>query len=173
MSYTQSHFQISFTVAFFPYIKIPVLKIFPASFINSQTLKSKITIDMIISIQGHFSSIDNLMINMPGEVKGIYELILATRPFGSVMIGPRSIKGKNGNINTNPWKLPEVETSSIVAPIPTKIDANNKYPRIAMSNKTANSGTNRYLKIGKSNFQMIRGMAIPSQTTTWIIPKMK
>src|SRR5699024_1293678 len=162
--YIHSHFQISLGVAFFPYIKIPTWKTLPASFINSQTLTIKIPLPMAISIHGHVSSMVRRMIKMAGEVNGMYEPIWAISPLGFEIIGPINIIGKNGSIRTIPWKFPEEETSSIVAPRPTNKEANNKYPSTAIASKMINSGTNKYSKMEISNFHITKGIAKAIQT---------
>src|SRR5690625_7766783 len=100
----------------------------------------KITIPIMISIHGHSSKVDKRMINIPGEVNGMYEPTFAAVPAGSDNTGPRKIKGKKGNISTSPRKFPVDDASSIGARSPTNIEATNKEPNIAILRRTGKSG---------------------------------
>src|SRR5699024_6137761 len=133
---------------------------------KSQTLTIKITIPIAISIQGQSSSMDRRKISTLGDVNGMKEVTLATMPFGSEMSGPIKAKGMKGNMRTIPWKFPADEASSMVAPSPTKREANNKYPNMAINKSTSNSGTSKYSSKGKSIFHRAIGSPIPSQTVT-------
>src|SRR5690625_2378767 len=69
--YALIHLHISFGVAFFPYNKMPVWKIFPASFIINHTLIANMAMPIAISTQGHSSNIERRMRKTPGEVTGM------------------------------------------------------------------------------------------------------
>src|SRR5690625_4159873 len=145
---------------------MPIWNIFPASLINNQTLTSKIPTPITISAHGQISSKVSRIMSTAGDVNGIYDPIWAISQLGSSRIGLIKMTGRNGSISAIPLKLPDAETSSIVAPSPTNSAAKNKYPNIAINNKIISSGTNRYSNIVKSNFQITSGIANPIHTNT-------